>query len=112
MKAREHVELGLERVRVPELHVVLAAPAERAAARRLEPREVDPARLEQARALAVEADRIAASAGAVSDPRELTAILGRLQALRSQASGLLASSNAALNSAKGKDDKARPTDTK
>ncbi len=67
---------------------------------------------ERSRTLAAEADRIAASSGPVSDPGQLQASLARLQSLRSQASSLLASSNAALK-AKGKaDDKAAAPDKK
>lgn len=58
---------------------------------------------EKARSLAAEADGIAAASGSVNDPKQLQASLTRLQNLRSQASSLLASSNAALKS-KGKAD--------
>ena len=67
---------------------------------------------EKARTLAAEADRIAATSGSVNDPGQLQASLTRLQSLRSQASSLLASSNAVLK-AKGKaDDKAGAPDKK
>ena len=67
---------------------------------------------DRARALAAEADRIAATSSAVSQPGELAAILARLQGLKSQAANLLATSNAALKSAAKPDDKAKPTDKK
>ena len=71
---------------------------------------------ERSRTLAAEADRIAATSGPVNDLGQLQASLTRLQSLRSQASSLLASSNAALKS-KGKaednaDDKAGAPDKK
>ena len=67
---------------------------------------------DRARALAAEADRIAATSSSVSQPGELAAILARLQGLKSQAANLLATSNAALKSAAKPDDKAKPTDKK
>ena len=67
---------------------------------------------ERSRTLAAEADRIAATSGPVNDLGQLQASLTRLQSLRSQASSLLASSNAALK-AKGKaDDKEGAPDKK
>ena len=47
MEIGEHVELGFERVRVAQLEVVLAAPAEGAALRGLEAAQVDAAALER-----------------------------------------------------------------
>lgn len=67
---------------------------------------------DRARALAADADRIAASSSAVSDAGELGSSLSRLQSLRSQIAGLLASSNAALKSAAKPDDKAKESDKK
>ena len=52
MEVREHVQLGLERVRMAQLGHVLATPAERAPLGRLQPGEIDaPARERRAMAL-------------------------------------------------------------
>ena len=67
---------------------------------------------ERARALAADADRIAATSGPVNEAGELGARLSRLQSLRGQAASLLASSNAALKSAAKPDDKAKAPDKK
>ena len=67
---------------------------------------------ERARALAAEADRIAASSSSVSDAAALGASLSRIQGLKSQLAGLLAASNAALKSGAKPDDKAKVPDKK
>ena len=67
---------------------------------------------EHARALVADADRIAASSSALNDAGALGSSLARLQSLRSQAAGLLASSTAALKSAAKPDDKANGPDKK
>ena len=61
---------------------------------------------ERARALAAEADRVAAMSGSVSEPGALDANLSRMQGLKSQAAALLGASSAALKSAAKPDDKA------
>ena len=66
----------------------------------------------RARALAAEADRIAAASSSISDAGELGAILARVQGLKSQAASLLAASNAALKAAAKPDDKAKAPDKK
>ena len=60
---------------------------------------------ERARALAADADRIAAASGPVNEPGQLGANLSRLQSLKGQVAALLASSSAALKSAAKPDDK-------
>ncbi|MFM5886035.1 MAG: TIR domain-containing protein [Novosphingobium sp.] len=60
---------------------------------------------DRARALAAEAEQIAAQAHALQDPAGLSASLARVRGLRSQASTLLASSNAALKTAALPDEK-------
>ena len=67
---------------------------------------------ERARALAAEADRIAATSGSFNEPGALDASLSRMQGLRSQAAGLLAASSAALKSAAKPDDKSAPSANK
>ena len=62
---------------------------------------------DRARALAADADRIAASSSSVSEADELGASLMRIQSLKSQLANLLASSSAALKSAAKPDDKAK-----
>ena len=65
---------------------------------------------ERTRALAADADRIAATSSPASEFGELGASLSRLQSLKSQVANLLASSNAALKSGAKTDDKAKATD--
>ena len=60
---------------------------------------------DQSRALAAEADQIAASSGSVNDAGQLQASLSRLQSLKSQVASLLAASNAALKSGGKADEK-------
>ena len=67
---------------------------------------------ERARALAADADRIAASSSSSGEAGELGASLARIQGLRSQLAGLLAASNAALKSAAKPDDKPKVPDKK
>ena len=67
---------------------------------------------DRARALAAEADRIAATSGPLSDLGALEANLARLRSLKSQVSELLAGSNAALKSAAKPDKKSDASDKK
>ncbi len=67
---------------------------------------------ERARALAAEADRLAASSASVSDAGELAAVLARVRNLKSQVATLLAASNAALKAAAKPDDKTKAPDSK